>query len=309
MRTPSFPLIPLALAVLGMAFAPSCIPSGGTDGGNDSGGLGAGAGDGSGSDGSGNQFSDATLTGDWTGIMIPVPNPLVNAGDVLFLSRNFFLRVNSGGNIVLAADGLGLQFDVLSSEIRTSSVGGDGGFTATMKITSDRRETLTIAGKLDQTLTGISGYYELRSHTADVPIGEQELIDTGDFRLQLRDQNNSATTADLAGAWSGVGYDIDSRFLSTVVTFNAAGGITDGGVYNAGSLVRSFSLNGSNDGILDPFSFPTLGRLDNVLMEMSDGNTLYLDYVLVDLDEGMISGPLLDSLRPTAELVLRIARE
>jgi len=308
MRTPSFPFIPLALAVLGMAFTPSCIPSG-TDGGNDSGGLGAGAGDGSGSGGSGNQFGDATLTGDWTGVMLPVPNPLVNAGEALFLSRNFYLRVNSGGNIILASDGLGLQFDVLSSEIRTSSVGGDGGFTATMKITSDRRETLTIAGKLNATMTGISGFYELRSHTVNVPIGEQELIDAGDFRLQLRDQNNSATTTNLAGTWSGVGYDIDSRFLSTVVTLNAAGGITDGGVYHNGSLVRNFSLNGSNDGVLASFSFPTLGRLDNVLLEMSDGNTLYLDYILVDLDEGMISGPVLDSLRPTAELVLRMARQ
>ena len=309
MRTPSFPLIPFALAVIGLAFAPSCIPSGLTDD-SGSGSLGAGAGgSGSGSGGHGNQYNDNMLAGDWTGVLIPVPNPLVNAGEELFLSRNFYFRANSGGEIIMAADGLGLEFDSLSSVIRTSSVGPDGGFTATLQNPSGRRETLTIAGKLNETLTAVSGFYELRAHTEDVPLGEQELIDTGNLRLKYRDQSNSATVADFAGVWSGVGYDIDSRFLSTIATFNSVGGITDGGIYNGGSLVRSFSLDGSNDGVLSLASASTLGRLDNVLMEMSNGHTLYMDYILIDIDEGVISGPLIDSVRPTTELVLRMLRQ
>jgi hypothetical protein len=49
-----------------------------------------------------------------------------------------------------------------------------------------------------------------------------------------------------------------------------------------------------------------LGRFDDVVLILDDNETLTFDFLLVDVEEGLISGPVVDSVRPTTELVFRV---
>jgi hypothetical protein len=316
--------IPVFLVAMGFLCGFSCIP--GSSPSNDSsssGGFGSGSGDGSssGGDGSGGSggsggsdggiFTDASLAGDWTGVLVPVANPLVNNGEIFFLSRNIAIQVNSEGQIVHAATGLGFECGA-GDVIRTSSVGSQGGFTATLRVPVNRRETIYLAGRLNSTATEVTGYYELRTHTSNVPLGDQELVDSGDFRMRLRDSLNEASAIQLAGTWSGLGYDLDSEYqgnarsLVSLLTLNEFGTITAGALYLDGNPFRNVDLGGGNTGLFSLLTFPTLGRFDDVVLILDDNETLTFDFLLVDVEEGLISGPVVDSVRPTTELVFRV---
>ena len=169
-----------------------------------------------------------------------------------------------------------------------------------------------LGNRLNSTATEVTGYYELRTHTSNVPLGDQELIDSGDFRMRLRDSLNEASAIQLAGTWSGLGYDLDSEYqgnarsLVSLLSLNEFGTITAGALYLDGDPFRNFDLGGGNTGLFSLLTFPTLGRFDDVVLILDDNETLTFDFLLVDVEEGLISGPVVDSVRPTTELVFRV---
>lgn len=221
----------------------------------------------------GSSFSVADLAGDWTGVFVPA-NP---ARD----SFNFYVRFDAAGSAFEGADGLGDQWQPADS-VFASNVDRRGNALVNLEQTAEMGVRMRLLGALDGARSLLRGEFALsRPAEADVE---------GSFELHKSSGPGHFTVAaHLAGSWLGYGAGQGNHRKDIRLELGA-----DGSVLGGDMEVHVFIAGGVNTGIFR-FSNDAVGRIDDVLIQSTDGSLQTVDYLLVDEAGTLLGGPGMDS--------------
>ncbi len=273
----------LILGVLALLSLPACGGGGGKKG------------DGGTTGGSSNPYSPNDLSGDWTGKLTPRDNeglPWAD-GEKRILSRNFMLRADSLGNFYYCLPGLEDDYDVRGggATLSQSAINKKGLFTLSFKEKEKNREQLVLVCRLNEARNMITGEYELRSRTPNTTGDEVEAVDAGGFELVLSNGPGSFSESALEGHWEGSNYHYAPRYANMTMDIDANGSITGGGV-DTGVTKYPFLLDGSNDLVFAQFEDTSVGMFQDVILYLSDGVTVVIQYALLDDGGLFFTGPV-----------------
>lgn len=260
-------LFTISLLLLSASLFASCGGGGAlTSSGSSSGGSNAGGGSGGGGSLS---FSMGDLDGDWTGELIP--------GVVDQLERNFYVRI-ADGLVGDSAEGAGGMWSEADAEV-TLNFSSSGFLRLSMNSNGDKGK-LAIEGTMDLAMTKINGTFTLE------PLVGSTF--SGTFELRRSNGPGSFTLDLIRGAWVGKGLNAQDKFRLADMNIDDFGNLESAEVRHpvTDQLVHLFTSASSAS-----FSFfdDSVGRLNNVVMTDSLGDTLTFDFLLVN-DQGTLMG-------------------
>lgn len=231
---------------------------------------------GSGSDsGGGLQFSMGDLNGDWTGELIPNNSSLIK--------RNVYIRV-ANGQLTDCAEGGGGDWDTSNASIQLD-FNTQGFLDLAIASLADDAD-LSLEGTMNIALNQING-------TSRILQSGGGLLE-GTFELR-RSSGAGHFTIDLSeGEWQGQGSNSRDRFRVAGIEFDSVGAIVRAEVINPNSsiTVHSYSPGAGTLELTDD----AIGRINNVLLYADDGSTLTFEFLLINDEGTLVSGPGIDSV-------------
>lgn len=222
-------------------------------------------------------FGPGDLAGDWIGLFQPA-NPLKKA-------FNFVIRFNAAGNATMACNGLGHEWEAGTATLDTS-ITSEGGIDFFFQTFGGLDWRMSLSGSMSDARDRLKGSFEVYV--------DGILFSSGQFEADLSSGPGQFHQSLLQGTWNGVGYKrFEGRHRRIVLELDGTGTVLGGDIE-----VHNFIPGGVNTGIFD-FSDTSMGRLDNVVMQSTDGSTQTFHFLLVDLDGTVMSGPGTDSTMGT----------
>lgn len=212
----------------------------------------------------GGPFAPGDLAGDWTGMLQTVqPNK-----DPF----NFYVRFDDAGVPYEAADALGHDWD--PSEVVTgmeSAIASNGTVSVLIAQLRDGLgpDSLQLQGVMNPTRTYMHGSFVLLEYGQVFTTGTFEAFRStgpGHFALDL-----------LEGDYSGIGFrDIYGNWRDMSLQIGA-----DGTVHGGSLSIYQFLDGGPNTAVFAWYD-DSIGRMENIIIEASDGTLVTFDYALVD---------------------------
>lgn len=229
-------------------------------------------------------FTTADLAGAWTGVLTPVPptnGPANGATD----PYPFYVRFDAAGMPTEGADGRGWDWD-LAITSNNAAVNKQGDLLVEIS-GNGAVNVLKLFGTLSADKQVQTGTYTISKHLNVIEEGNYVLTrSSGPGHFSIADQ--------VAGSWTGIGYrKSTNRFRDLLLDVDASGSVIGGELVGE----HVFIQNGVNTGLFDFLGGDDeVGRLDNVVIQSTDGSTQTLHYLLFTEDGTLAGGPGTDSV-------------
>lgn len=213
-------------------------------------------------------YSLADMEGDWIGTLTPD-----NPGKP---RRNFFVRVNSG-QLVEGGDSARSEW-ALGDSLLSVSISQDGDVEASLS-------ALAFVNSLD--ISGVMAFDKESITGTFVYAGPAVLESQGTFELRRSSGPGHFDLAQIAGQWSGYGYNILSNTRDLELELDAAGAVISGRFSRSdGSTVHSYIPGSGSFAYFDD----SVGRFKDVVLVADDGTITTFQHMLVDEDGTLWGG-------------------
>ncbi|MDP6963152.1 MAG: hypothetical protein QGF46_03200 [Planctomycetota bacterium] len=236
----------------------------------------SGASSGSSSSGASGSYAQSDLGGYWIGRLSPY-----EIGDD---ERLFYFQADENGNVFSAADSVGNQWDIPSSNISAALL-ANGNLNMSLGSLASLKK-LHLTGIIKPALNEIEGEYAYENVAG--------IAATGHFVLVNNSAPDLFADIDFEGAWSG-GFGVGHRDNERTLSFelDSDGKVISGELFNNKTLetIHSYSF-GAGSFSLDDL---TVGRIDNFVLVADDGSIATCDFLLVSAEGDLISGVGIDS--------------
>jgi len=232
-------------------------------------------------------FKTKDLAGAWTGVLTPTPPPPASAppnGGAVD-PYPFYLRSDTAGMPFEGADARGWDWGLAIAS--TNAAVNESGELIIELSGSSGVNVLKLFGNLDASKLLHTGTYVITKHLS--------VIEEGTYSMtKSAGPGHFSTAAQLEGSWSGIAYrKANGRFRDMLLDLDGAGTVLGGELVGE----HVFMAGGPNVGLFDlALGDSEVGRLDNVVIQSTDGSTQTLHFMLVTEDGGMIGGPGTDSV-------------
>ena len=235
-----------------------------------------GAGGNNGGNNGGDLFAMADLDGDWTGELLPT---LATRGD-----RNLFLRMLDGA-LIDAAEGGGGAWDAGNATLALTFA-ADGFLD--LLLDSPASGSLHLEGYMHVEMTTISG-----SFTMDEPARDPYV---GLFELRLSSGASSFPSNLAAGQWTGEVLNSSDRFRLSLLEIDIDGNLVRAALTKPANSVAVHKYESLGNELAFSLSDEKIGLFNPILLTALDGSTLTFDYLLINDDGTLMSGPGVDSV-------------
>ncbi len=239
-------------------------------------------------------FKTKDLAGAWTGVLTPIPPPTSSPPNGSAVDPYpFYVRCDSAGMPTDGADARGWDWDLAIASTH-AAVNGQGDLL--MEMTgSGGVNVMKFFGAMDSSKLIQTGTYTISKHLNVIEEGTYVLTKSGG-------PGHFSTAAQLEGSWSGIAYrKHNGRFRDFLLDLDSAGSVLGGELVGE----HVFDTTGLNDNLFDFALHDTeVGRMDNVVIQSTDGSTQTLHFMLVTEDGSMIGGPGTDSVLGTGVIQL-----
>ena len=193
-----------------------------------------------------------------------------------------YWRINGDEILFEAANTIGTEW-TLADSVTGFTVDTLGNLNVWMEQTGtlpdpDRMELL---GALNESGTGCSGDYLLHEN--------DELVSQGTFTAVRSSGPGHFTQDMLEGTWTGIGLKASGKSRDVILILGPDGTVLGGDMED-----HVFIQGGVNTGIYT-FSDTAIGRLDDVVMQSTDGSTQTLEFLLLNDQGTILSGPGFDT--------------
>ena len=231
-------------------------------------------------------YKTKDLAGAWTGVFTPIPPPSSNAPNGSAVDPYpFYMRFDVAGKPFEGADARGWDWS-LAVAGTNSAVNKTGDVLVEMSGTNGVN-AMRLVGVMEESRMVHTGTYTIQKHLS--------VIEEGTYVLtKSTGPGHFTNAAQLEGSWSGIGYrKTNGRFRDMLLDLDANGSIVGGELVGE----HVFSLTGVNDGLFDlALGDSEVGRLDDVVVQSTDGSTQTLHFLLVTEDGSLLGGPGTDSV-------------
>jgi len=239
-----------------------------------------------GSGGSGGAlFALADLDGDWTGELLPT---LATRGD-----RNLVLRMLEGA-LIEASEGGGGAWDAGNATLALTFT-ADGFLD--LLLDSPASGSLHLEGAMNLTMTTISGSFTMDEPARDAYVGT--------FELRLSSGAISFPDNLAAGEWSGEVLNTADRFRLSLLEIDIDGNVVRAALTKPANSVVVHKYESLGNELAFSFLDESIGLFNPILLTATDGSTLAFDYLLINDDGTLMSGPGVDSVLGSGHVELR----
>ncbi|MBT4560994.1 MAG: hypothetical protein HOM34_08035 [Planctomycetes bacterium] len=236
------------------------------------------------SNGSGNEYILADLSGAWVGSFTPFSS-------TEFGERGAYLRLDEFGRLLEVADTEAFEWTTATARL-DQSINSDGAFMISMSdLDSEKVLIQTLTGVMDSTRTVLQGTYTLQT--------SEDSASGGVFSFIRSYPGAFSNESHLNGRWSGPAFNKLDAQVSMEIELDSMGSVLSGhvryGEKRDYGIAHGFLTDSSNEFAV-VFTDDEVGRIDDVVLVGTDGSITTFRYLLVSSDGRILGGPGHDSL-------------